>query len=122
MMQTIVIILPAMVSVRISQMNDAFKFSRESQLAVVAAPAPFLNWKVIESFRLQNKAHTQGENPLNTKNVHVIHNCSPLQQIAMAEKIGAWRLGGLGAGGLILYMRKCLGPPPGLCTKHADAE
>jgi hypothetical protein len=102
MMQTIFILLPQMRSVRISQMNDAFKFSRESQLAVIAAFAPFLlNWKFIESFRLQKKGTHTKRRLAYHKKIHVIHNCSPLQQIAMAEKIGAWRLGGLGVGSLI---------------------
>jgi hypothetical protein len=78
-----------MISVRISQMNDKFKFSRESQsfpTTDVVAATPLL---------ISHSKRSKKEKPVHLhKTVHCIHDCSPLQQIAMAEKIGNWSLKG----------------------------
>jgi hypothetical protein len=80
--------LPDMASVRISQMNDDFKFSKENQLFLVAAsPAPLLISNM-ESFRYKKRPRKENRAPKKYI-LHAIHDCSPLQQVAMAEKVGA---------------------------------
>jgi hypothetical protein len=81
--------LPAKISVRISQINDEFKFSRESPsflMTVVVAATPLL----VSHLKKVKKRKTVNFH----KTVHCTHDCSPLQQIAMAEKIGNWSLKG----------------------------
>jgi hypothetical protein len=69
-----------MISVRISQMNDDFKFSKENQsfLAVASAPALFLNGK-LNRFVHKKRPREHGKaKPACHKHVHGVHNFSPL--------------------------------------------
>ncbi len=89
MKQTIFFLLPDILSVRISQMNDDPKFSKEnhSLLVAVATFAPLLILNV--HFDL----HSERANVWH-KNLHLFNDCSPFQQVAMAEEGGTCSLEG----------------------------
>ena len=81
--------LPVMASVRISQMNDDFKCFKENQPFLASALFLILNLIFIQCFKEKERTRVE--------NVHFIHDCCPLQQVAMAEKVSpcsieVWRL------------------------------
>ena len=70
-------------------MNDDFKFSKENLsflIAVACLIYKFSFTKKIWIVSFTKRGHGERTSAC-FKNVHFIHDCCPLQQVAMAEKV-----------------------------------